>query len=602
MALEQITFNIGAFNDSDAGGNNYFTNTVFEVKNQSDNTFATIYADSSGTTQIPQNGIDNISNERGECNFYIDDGDFYIEVASQKSNFKTRVRADRIILDGGGSVQNLADSLNFDTVDEATSYGGIDGLLGRRIYIKERSAWFEVVLSSSFSGSGEGMDELTSVANSDYGLKTYKIHKLSVYGAQDDIDETARIERMLSLISVLGGDCYIDKNVQFSSFTVPYRVRVYGLGSKVTTITCNSLTEDAVKLGFESGNEFNFFNGVSNLTIDATSSRRSSGAGRGLSIDNGTTNRVAFKCKCEDLIIQNQPSDGFYCVQPEECEFEIISQLNKGKGFSITAPELKGIANKFKFRALNNEDIPIDSVTNNSDFITPEALVQGDSPVYTGLLMSIGGNGNTINNPDVELNQSPSIANINLMTGIRVVGDNNQIISGFVGNCATSIDCRGRGTKIIKPKLNIFSTNVVGDLSGSIGIAVASGATFADIEIEPSTANDIETLVSDPSNNALVKSEGLINGLGRVITASTTWDPPTMAADGSQQTAFSVSSASLGDQVVVGHTGITAGLGTNGKVIISGYAVNGSVVVVVKNETGNAVDIPPGTLNVKLFK
>lgn len=110
MALEQITFNIGAFNDSDAGGNNYFTDTVFEVKNQSDNTFATIYADSSGTTQIPQNGIDNVSNSKGECNFYIDDGDFYIEVNSQQKRFSTNKNASSITTDDGGTVQGFIDS------------------------------------------------------------------------------------------------------------------------------------------------------------------------------------------------------------------------------------------------------------------------------------------------------------------------------------------------------------------------------------------------------------------------------------------------------------------------------------------------------------
>jgi hypothetical protein len=87
MALEQITFNIGAFNDSDAGGNNYFANTVFEVKNQSDNTFAVIYADESGTTQIPQNGIDNVSSEFGECVFYINTGDYHISVNSKSKRF-----------------------------------------------------------------------------------------------------------------------------------------------------------------------------------------------------------------------------------------------------------------------------------------------------------------------------------------------------------------------------------------------------------------------------------------------------------------------------------------------------------------------------------
>ena len=154
MALEQITFNIGAFNDSDAGGNNYFTDTVFEVKNQSDNTFATIYADSSGTTQIPQNGIDNVSNSRGECNFYIDDGDFYIEVDSQQKNFNT------------GNFKT-----DFANIDEVKAYSKLSKLIGQRIITGEYhsgtgygGASYDVVSSGSVTPNG--IDIIQGVADS----------------------------------------------------------------------------------------------------------------------------------------------------------------------------------------------------------------------------------------------------------------------------------------------------------------------------------------------------------------------------------------------------------------------------------------------------
>ncbi|MAD41141.1 MAG: hypothetical protein CL623_01970 [Arcobacter sp.] len=145
MALEQITFNIGAFNDSDAGGNNYFTDTVFEVKNQSDNTFATIYSDSSGTTQIPQNGIDNVSNSRGECNFYIDDGDFYLEVNSQQKNFKTSKKASSISTAGGLTVQ--------DHIDNSSGYN-IDLLEVDRTGVVDESAKFSQAIDNAMLYGG----------------------------------------------------------------------------------------------------------------------------------------------------------------------------------------------------------------------------------------------------------------------------------------------------------------------------------------------------------------------------------------------------------------------------------------------------------------
>lgn len=114
MALEQITFNIGAFNDANAGGNNYYTNTVFEVRSQSDNTFASIYSDESGNNLIPQNGIDNISNSVGECEFYIGEGEFYILVDSKKRNFSTLKNndAEDVFFIGGQNVQEFKDDVD----------------------------------------------------------------------------------------------------------------------------------------------------------------------------------------------------------------------------------------------------------------------------------------------------------------------------------------------------------------------------------------------------------------------------------------------------------------------------------------------------------
>ena len=147
MAFAPLTFTIGAFNDSDAGGNNYFTNTVFEVKNQSDNTFATIYADASGTTQIPQNGIDNVSNSRGECNFYIDDGDFYLEVDSQQKNF---------------SIGNF--KTDFSNIDEVKADPKLSKLIGQRITTIEY-----------YSGTGYGGERYEVVSGSSVTRKGTEI-------------------------------------------------------------------------------------------------------------------------------------------------------------------------------------------------------------------------------------------------------------------------------------------------------------------------------------------------------------------------------------------------------------------------------------------
>lgn len=61
---------------------------VYEVRKVSDNSLATIYSDKDGVTSIPQNGTSNVSNGDAEAVFYIDDGDYYIEVGVVSSIFK----------------------------------------------------------------------------------------------------------------------------------------------------------------------------------------------------------------------------------------------------------------------------------------------------------------------------------------------------------------------------------------------------------------------------------------------------------------------------------------------------------------------------------
>ena len=57
---------------------------VYEVRKTSDDSLATIYSDAAGTAEIVQNGTDNKSGSDGVVEFYIADGDYYIEVNSVK--------------------------------------------------------------------------------------------------------------------------------------------------------------------------------------------------------------------------------------------------------------------------------------------------------------------------------------------------------------------------------------------------------------------------------------------------------------------------------------------------------------------------------------
>ena len=67
---------------------------VYEVRNTSDDSLATIYTDESGSSEIIQNGTDNKSASDGSVEFYIADGDYYVEIDSVESGLLvSRLRA-----------------------------------------------------------------------------------------------------------------------------------------------------------------------------------------------------------------------------------------------------------------------------------------------------------------------------------------------------------------------------------------------------------------------------------------------------------------------------------------------------------------------------
>ena len=84
---------------------------VYEVRKTSDDSLATIYSDASGTTEIVQNGTSNVSGSAGVVEFYIADGDYYVEAGGVKSNFTGIVKATNVETSDGRNVQERLDDL-----------------------------------------------------------------------------------------------------------------------------------------------------------------------------------------------------------------------------------------------------------------------------------------------------------------------------------------------------------------------------------------------------------------------------------------------------------------------------------------------------------
>ena len=84
---------------------------VYEVRKTSDNSLATVYSDAAGTAEIVQNGTANQSGSDGVVEFYVADGDYYVEVGGVKTGFIVGVSADYVSTSDGRSVQQRLNDL-----------------------------------------------------------------------------------------------------------------------------------------------------------------------------------------------------------------------------------------------------------------------------------------------------------------------------------------------------------------------------------------------------------------------------------------------------------------------------------------------------------
>lgn len=189
MALEQITFNLGALDDAANSGKNYVAGQVFEVFNI-DDTYADIFADSAGTIPIDQSGVQNISNSDGECKFFIDKGFYNI-----KSGGKTRQL-------------NANFSFEFETVSDAINARFISLLEGRRVFISERGGDFLILLTSAVTPNA--MDVIQSVANPLYSMELVRVggsvivEQLGLSDLNDSADNQSIIARAFELAVFVG--------------------------------------------------------------------------------------------------------------------------------------------------------------------------------------------------------------------------------------------------------------------------------------------------------------------------------------------------------------------------------------------------------------
>jgi len=78
MALQSYTIAVGNLQD-DTSGNNYAVNKAVYILKQ-DKTIQPIFADLEGNTPITQDGVNNVTNNRGEFSFFVEPNDYIARV------------------------------------------------------------------------------------------------------------------------------------------------------------------------------------------------------------------------------------------------------------------------------------------------------------------------------------------------------------------------------------------------------------------------------------------------------------------------------------------------------------------------------------------
>lgn len=84
MALQSFTVSIGALSDASNNDKNYVSGEAIYVKTTS-GTFAPIFRDFAGASEIAQDGLDNLTDNNGQFTFFIDAGDYILEYQNQST-------------------------------------------------------------------------------------------------------------------------------------------------------------------------------------------------------------------------------------------------------------------------------------------------------------------------------------------------------------------------------------------------------------------------------------------------------------------------------------------------------------------------------------
>jgi hypothetical protein len=165
-----------------------------------------------------------------------------------------------------------------------------------------------------------------------------------------------------------------------------------------------------------------------------------------------------------------------------------------------------------------------------------------------------------------------------------------QVINNIYSGCDAGIVFDAfSGCTLDRP---VFDNNVVD--SGTYGILFnGSAGTVSNIRLRN---NDFARATNPVTGSVLVNAASAYGNFGW-LSASATWDPPSILNGASAATTISVPSAALGDTVNVSFSVALGGLALAAQV-----SAADTVEVRLINNSGGAVDLASGTVRVQVFK
>ena len=208
MALQSFTVSIGALRDANNNDKNYVSGESIYVKTIG-GSFAPIFRDLAGTSEIAQDGLANKTNEKGQFTFFVEAGDYILEYQSQSTpvtvvgadyfNSKIEESVNQIIIDTSASrgfrvVGDFASGFTYELFNDV----GIDS---------NGDSWIYVGLGAPNKIVAAGTNP---VGNADYEQVTYgtasSVATDSGQTVQKELDDYERLLRANLIAQGYSGD------------------------------------------------------------------------------------------------------------------------------------------------------------------------------------------------------------------------------------------------------------------------------------------------------------------------------------------------------------------------------------------------------------